>query len=210
MNWTSIFLLILVIILTALITLFFQRKKALAHSSQPREDLSAVQARKKALAIAKHFAGEHNCKILSPVTIAKNGKFADFDFILAGSFGLLCVKCIGLSGEIFGSKQDEEWAQVQNGTRTTFSNPLTVAAQDARVVRDCLFHAKIKNTPVESICIFTNPKASLVFPRSTGHYTLKTFRNLLQKEKFRLDKKVDATQAINAIQPFLSNASISR
>ena len=58
----------------------------------------------------------------------------------------------------------------------------------------------MKNIPVETVCVFTNPKAVLGIPRSTGHHTPKTFAALLEKDKYRLDKHVDLEKAEQALR----------
>lgn len=135
---------------------------------------------------------------------AKNGRYADLDFILAGSFGLLCVKCIGLGGEIYGNAGDAKWLRVAGDEREPFNNPITEAAADTRMVRDALFTAHLKNVPVETVCVFTNPKATLALPRNTGHYTLKDFRELLDKEKYRADRHVEPEKALEAVRVWLA------
>ena len=130
-------------------------------------------------------------QVISPACLAKDGKLADLDFILVGTFGVLCVKCVGRGGSIYGSAGDAMWLQVKNQDRISFANPILEAERDTRLVRDILFSAKLKNIPVETVCVFTNPVASLALPRSTGHYTVKEFRSLLGQSRFLQERKID-------------------
>ena len=167
-------------------------------------DLSAQNAAAKPLAAAKRLALMQQYQVISPAHLAHNGKFADLDFVLVGCFGLLCVKCIGLGGELYGTADDKEWLQIRKGERIPFANPLEIAAADTRLVRDALFTAKLKSTPVETAVVFANPKAQLSLPRKTGHYTLKTFRALLSKDKFLQNKGVDIEKAAAAVRAYLA------
>lgn len=154
-------------------------------------DLSDSRAASAPLSAARRFAMLHRYEIVQPAHIVSNGKSADLDFLIVGCFGVLGVKCVGLGGTIYGDANEREWTQMSGGERKAFANPIDEAAAATRVVRDVLFSAKRKNVPVETVCVFTNQKAELALPRGTGHYTLKEFRALLDKEKYLYDKGVD-------------------
>lgn len=157
----------------------------------------------KPLSAAKAFALTRQFTVISPANIAKDGKFADVDFIMVGFFGVLGVKCIGLGGEIYGNANDAMWLQVTGDKRISFENPMLAAQQDARVIRDTLFDAKLKNIAVDTVVVFTNKKASLAIPRSTGHLTIKDFKKYLDKDKFEQDKGVDVAKTAQAIKKYV-------
>lgn len=159
------------------------------------------------LAIASRFTKLRSYTMISPAGIAKDGKFADIDFLIIGYFGVLGVKSIGLGGEIYGSSDDAMWLQVSSGKRISFENPLRVAQSDARLVRDTLFAAGLKNVSVEVICVCTNKKATLALPRTTGHYTIKDFKRYLTREKFEQDKGIDISCVKAAIEKYVSAAN---
>lgn len=194
-------LIIIVIVLAAVAVsayLFTHRDDA----PKPRRVSDLTGARKCAapLRSARTYAGLHQYRVIAPAALAKDGKCADLDFILIGWFGLLCVKCVGLGGEIYGSREEESWLQTIGERRVSFTNPLRAAEADTRLVRDILFSAGLRSVPVETVCVFTNPKATLALPRSTGHYTVKEFRALLQKEKYEQDKRVDISAVAQALE----------
>ena len=143
------------------------------------------------LKAAKRFAVLHQYEVVSPGNVVSGDKESGVDFILVGCFGVLCVKCLGMAGTVYGAANESEWSRMDASGRTAFPNPLDEASAATRVVRDVLFAAKRKNVPVETVCVFTNPKVELALPRGTGHYTLKEFKNLLQKDKYLYDKGVD-------------------
>ncbi|MEG1744385.1 MAG: hypothetical protein RR215_02255, partial [Ruthenibacterium sp.] len=95
--------LILVAVITVLAAAYyflFQKDKS--GKAEHSGNLSATAAAAKPLAAAKRFALLQQYQLIAPAHLAKNGKFADLDFILVGVFGLLCVKCVGLGGELYG------------------------------------------------------------------------------------------------------------
>ena len=186
-------LLLLLVIAAAVAVYFFFVKSRDEGTETPRKakNLDGVKKSAKALSAARRFAALHQYQVIAPAQIAKDGKFADLDFIIVGWFGLLCVKCVGLGGQIYGNPGDPMWLQVDAEKRISFENPMRAAEADTRLVRD---------TPV---CVFTNKNATLALPRGTGHYTLKDFKALLGKSKYEQDKGVDIPQTVDAVKKWL-------
>ncbi len=203
MNNDFLFALLLIAGGVALYFLFTRTGRG--NSDRPRKSKDLGDAKKSAAALraARRFAALHQYQVIAPAQLAKDGKFADLDLILVGWFGLLCVKCVGLGGEIYGSVEDEMWLQVSGEKRVSFANPMRAAEADTRLVRDTLFAAKLRNISVETVCVFTNPKATLILPRGTGHYTLKEFKALLNKSKYEQDKGVEIPRAVEAVKQWV-------
>lgn len=201
LNILQIFSLALIfLVLWGVYYFIFHRKKA----TPAEKGKNMTNPAAKPLRAAKTFAALQQYQLIVPAHLAKDGAFADFDFIIVGCFGLLCVKCDGRGGEIYGAADDETWLQVVGSERISFENPLRIAAKDTRVVRDTLFAAKLKSVPVEAVCVMANNKAQLALPRSTGHYTVKDFKALLGKDKFLADKGVDIAKAADAVRKYLT------
>lgn len=202
----SDFVFILVILAGSVAIYFLFGGKKSDGPDKPRRAKNLDDSKKSAepLRIAKRFAALHQYQVIAPAQLAKDGKYADLDFILIGWFGLLCVKCIGLGGQIYGSLEDEMWLQLDGDRRVSFANPMRAAEADSRLVRDTLFAAKLRNIPVETVCVFTNKKAALMLPRTTGHYTVKEFRALLAKSKYEQDKGVEIPQAAEAVKKWVA------
>lgn len=148
----------------------------------------------------RRYAALHEYKVVAPVALNSVHGQADLDALLVGWFGVLGVKCLGYGGDVYGSREDEQWVQVINGNRRSFQNPLTRAQQSARVVRDVLFGAKLKNVPVETLVVFTGKSTQLKLPRSCGHYTEKTFAAYLKSSRFEEDKKVEVAPVAAALE----------
>ncbi|MBD5092905.1 MAG: NERD domain-containing protein [Subdoligranulum sp.] len=198
-------ILLLLVIVIAAAAYFFLAGNRDNGLEKPRKAKNLDDSKKSAepLRATKRFAALHQYQVIAPAQLAKDGKFADLDFILVGWFGLLCVKCIGLGGQIYGSLEDDMWLQVDADKRISFANPMRAAEADTRLVRDTLFAAKLRNIPVETVCVFTNKKATLLLPRTTGHYTLKEFKALLDKSKYDQDKGVDIPKAVEAVKKWV-------
>lgn len=182
----------------------FCQKPGRRHRNAPESQKPRRREKKrKALSAARRFAALHQYQVIAPAQIAKDGKFADLDFIIVGWFGLLCVKCVGLGGQIYGNPGDPMWLQVDAEKRISFENPMRAAEADTRLVRDTLFTANLRGIQVETVCVFTNKKATLALPRGTGHYTLKDFKALLGKSKYEQDKGVDIPQTVDAVKKWV-------
>lgn len=198
-----VFALIVIVVAIAAFAFFSGNRDDGLEKPRKAKNLNDSKKNAEALGVTKRFAALHQYQVIVPAQIAKDGKFADLDFILVGWFGLLCVKCIGLGGQIYGSLEDEMWLQLDGDKRVSFANPMRAAEADTRLVRDTLFAAKLRNIPVETVCVFTNKKATLLLPRTTGHYTLKEFKALLNKSKYDQDKGVDIPKTVEAVKKWV-------
>lgn len=195
----------LIIIVASIAAYFLLSGRKDGDLENPRKAKNLDDSKKSAepLRITRRFAALHQYAVIAPAQLAKDGKFADLDFILVGWFGLLCVKCIGLGGQIYGSLEDEMWLQLDGEKRISFANPMRAAEADTRLVRDTLFAAKLRNIQVETVCVFTNKSATLMLPRTTGHYTMREFKALLDKSKYDQDKGVDIPKTVEAVKKWV-------
>ncbi len=204
MKIAELFIVIAVVVVVLVVfILVFRGENVTDFMKRKAKNQKSEKSIKKPLQAARRFAAMQQYQVISPARLAKNGVFADIDFIIVGVFGLLCVKCIGLGGEIYGSAGDANWLQVIGENRTSFDNPLQRSTADTRLVRDSLFAAKLKSVPVETVCVFTNKTATLAVPRGAGHLTVKEFKALLGKDRFLTDKKVDIEKAAAAVKEYL-------
>ena len=203
----DLYLIVGIVIITLLclflIIYFLWRSDSPLFRRKPK-DLPDAKKADKPLGAARRMALMNGYQVISPACLAKDGKLADLDFILVGTFGVLCVKCVGRGGSIYGSAGDAMWLQVKNQDRISFANPILEAERDTRLVRDILFSAKLKNIPVETVCVFTNTVASLALPRSTGHYTVKEFRSLLGQSRFLQERKIDLDAVCTALRAYVT------
>ncbi len=198
-----IYSIISILILVAMVVIYILYKRGGKGAAESGKNMGKTDAAAKPLQAAKRFALLNGYTVLQDVHIAKDGKFADFDFAIVGVFGVLCVKCVGLGGEIYGAEKDEKWLQVLKADRTYFENPMESAQKGTRLVRDCLFTHKLKNTPVSSAVVFTNSKASIAVGRSVELYNTNTFKALINKAVYTTDKNVDVEKTVKAIDEFI-------
>ncbi len=196
---------VLVISVAAMAGIYFILKKEKPKASQTGKNLTKSSEVAKPLGIAKRFAMVNSYKVLQDVRIKIDDKTAEFDFVVVGAFGVLCVECYGYGGEIYGTEKDAQWVQIHKNEKVYFENPITKATKGVRAIREALFASKIKNTTVTSAVVFTNDKASIALPRTIEFYTTKTFKDHINKSIFIQDKNVDIEKTIDAIKSKLTD-----
>ncbi|MDL2324135.1 NERD domain-containing protein [Ruminococcaceae bacterium OttesenSCG-928-A16] len=194
--WLVVSLIILVGMLGLLLWYIYRRRNP--KQGAPKSSTDNIGA---AVSAARWFAQTNGYRIIAPYTLTRGEKTTTLDALVIGYFGVLGVKALGYNGEVYGDADEEEWLQVgAKETRTYFANPIRQAAADVRLLRDALFAHKLKQVPVEVVCVFTSPRAQLALPRSTGHYTLKEFKALLRKDKYQQDNGFDVEKVEKALQ----------
>ncbi|MDL2295039.1 NERD domain-containing protein [Ruminococcaceae bacterium OttesenSCG-928-D13] len=185
-----------VVALVALVIWYLRKQNPKAKGAVGRDHGTA-----KAAAAMRGFARSNSFRYIAPVRFERSGIQANLDAVVVGYFGILGVVALGYNGEVYGNPNDAEWVQVsETGERVKFPNPITEASADVRALRDVLNSAGLKRVPVEVVCVFTNPDASLALPRSTGHYTMKSFKALLKKEKYLEDSGLDLDKVEQAMK----------
>ena len=162
---------------------------------QGRKDASG-----RAMQRLKSFASANGYELIRPGRIAQGTGVTDFDAIVVGTFGVLAVRSMGYEGQVYGNAKDTLWTQATKNGKVTFKNPLLQAEAEARMLREGLFAAKLKNVPVETLCVFPNNATELAVPRSTPVYRLKEFSALLKKDHFTEDRKVDIDKVAKALR----------
>lgn len=211
-NWLELVVLLGAALVVAYLVYHYLSSSKGAQRGSGR-DLNGPAKAARPMAAARRFCAGEGAHLIAPATLARSGVYADLDFILVGAFGVLCVKCLGMAGQIYGTAGDAKWLQVtgkEGEKRSSFDNPLMQAARDTRLVRDALFSANLKSVPVETVCVFTNRSAQLALPRDTGHYTVRTFRDLLDKDKYHQDRRVDVEKVVDALRENLAPAGARR
>lgn len=152
------------------------------------------------LATLRRFAATNDFEVIAPVSIEGERGQADLDAVLVGWFGVLGVKCLGYEGTVYGNGADAEWTQVNKGSRRTFANPLRVAQQNVRVLRERALQQGLRSLPVECIVVFTGKKTQLAMPRTLPYQTSKTLSSFLNSAHFAEDNKVDTQKAAAAFR----------
>ena len=158
----------------------------------------------------KKFELTAEFKMLFGVKLFRIRALVDFGYIKAGELGgwIKSENNLSQSGnawvygdaEVYGNAKDTLWTQATKNGKVTFKNPLLQAEAEARMLREVLFAAKLKNVPVETLCVFPNNATELAVPRSTPVYRLKEFSALLKKDHFTEDRKVDIDKVAKALR----------
>lgn len=194
---------IIVIVVAAVVIVFFIVRHLLK-SRPPKEHTVVVNSSTKAGKIAVRFAKSNGFRIIAPAVVQGKNKTANLEAIVIGPFGILGIKGLGYYGNVYGTKDEAEWLNVTTlGARTKFPNPIVEGAADVRAIRDALFAKNIKMVPVEVANVFTAKEVQLGVPRDAGHYTLKTFKAYLNREKFMEEKNFRVEKAEEAIRAAL-------
>ena len=171
-----------------------------------KKPLGRENRSQRAVSVMRNFARSNSYHIIAPAEFQHGKVVARLDALVIGYFGILAVKSLGYNGEIYGSASDKEWVQInEGGMRNPFPNPITESAADVRAIREALLSAKLRQIPVEVVCVFTEPTAQLALPRSTGHYTLADLKSLVQKEKYQEDKGFDLEAIEKALKAGMVN-----
>lgn len=190
-------------VVLGIVAFFYYRKNNPKKGKQRGRDNQAGRA----VSALRSFARSNDSHIIAPAHLVKGERKANLDAVVVGYFGVLGVKALGYNGEIYGSSGDASWLQVSDdGTRTQFPNPILEASGDVRVLRDALFGSKLKQIPVEVVCVFTAKDAQLALPRNTGHLTMKDFKALLRKDKYREDAGHNLDAVEKALRAALQDA----
>ncbi len=149
----------------------------------------------------RRYARLNSYQVVAPARWAREGKLAEFDCVLVGYFGVLGVRCMGYSGRVFGGEKEKTWVQTKGEKRYEFENPLDRNARDARILREVLISAGLRNIPVETVLVCTGgQKQELALPRSTPLYTPKTLSRYLNTSHFDQDKKVDVEKTAELLR----------
>lgn len=198
----QIFIIAVIVVVAILVVVFILRhvlknRKPMGHSVY-------VTSASKAGKVAVRFARSNSFRVISPAKIRGKSGTADLEAIVIGPFGILGVMGLGYYGNVYGVRDEKEWLNVTAlGARTKFQNPIMEAAADVRIIRDALFTKNIKVVPVEVVPVFTAKELQIGVPKDTGHYTLKTFKAYLGKDKFLEEKNFNIDKAEEAIREAL-------
>ena len=164
------------------------------------EPIGREQDCSKVVRAVKSFASRNGYEVIVPGKISFGTGVSDFDAIVVGSFGVLAVRSVGYSGQVYGSENEEKWVQTTAKGRIEFKNPLRQAQADSRLVREVLFENKLKSVPVETMCVFPSHATELIVPRSTPVYRMKDFSAQLLKDHYTDDRKVDIDAVAKALR----------
>ncbi len=190
----SIILMIVIVLLGFLLYYFVQsRKNPSARQNQARE-----YAGQKAASVLRRFSKSNGYRFLSNLSL-ENG--TTLNGLCVGEFGLLGIKTYGYNGNIYGNVNDKKWLRVgHSNSREYFPNPLLEANQDIQALRKRLQNTKARNTPIEIVVVFTNPKVELATEKNSNVLQMKGLSRLLSQDKYQKQNGVQQDLVADTLQ----------
>ncbi|MEG0019565.1 MAG: NERD domain-containing protein [Oscillospiraceae bacterium] len=143
------------------------------------------------LKVLKRFSSVKNFDVLPKTTIEFDGVQFTFDAILVGFFGTIAISGVNLSGEIYGETNSDQWAQVLEGRRAEFANPLKELNGSVRFFKEMYKQEKTKFGNVDSLVVFTSKKVELYAGKKSPAIAVDQLYSKLDVEKYLTDNGAD-------------------
>ena len=153
----------------------------------------------------RRWAPLHSAKVIGPVTLYKEGEAVCIESILVGTFGVLAVKAVGLSGDIFGDPKEDTLLQVVKNVRTAVPNPFLEQALAAKMLRELLTAEKIKVPVLDCVCVFSEKGVLVNIPKNASFLYLRDLWKSLDKARYLTDNGVDVAAVVAAIEKASQN-----
>ncbi|MEG0021057.1 MAG: NERD domain-containing protein [Oscillospiraceae bacterium] len=143
------------------------------------------------LKVLKRFASVKNFDVLPKTTLKIEDTQFTFDAILVGFFGTIGISSVNLSGEIYGETNSDQWAQVLEGKRAEFANPLKEMNGSVRFFKEIYKEEKVKCGSVDSLVVFTSKKVQLYAGKKSPAISIDKLYSKLDVEKYLTDNGGD-------------------
>ncbi len=199
MEMQQILILMVVMALAVTVMIYFAER---GDKKKPPRKAHANVNTGAAAKVLKSYAARNDCRVLGPLTLTKGERTVTLDCVLVGWFGVLGVKSLGYNGQVYGNPKDAQWLWSSTGKRENFPNPINDCALAARLMREALMQAGVRNPDSEAVYVFTDSKVELFIPRDAGAMKLADLRSLLRKDKYHTDKGHDLDKMCQALAPF--------
>lgn len=164
---------------------------AKAGTGEPLRDKKANEAFARKL---KSAAWKRGLPLVIP-----NPEKSPFLGLLVSPAGVTAFYGADYSGTVYGGT-DEQWAQIQDGVRRPFRNPMLVAEDARKALRDDLTAAKFGAFLVSAKVVMTAPKAELVIPRNTP---VSSMKDVLHDVEYSTDLMANRRVDEEAVKKFL-------
>ncbi len=127
----------------------------------------------------KTYAFKHEMKVIFPGGFCIQEETSPTTMILAGSFGLLLIRCYGFGGHIYREKG--RWMQNMNEQIKEIPNPEESMKKEKNLMVLALDRSEFKGTPVYAASVFTRQNILLSQPPSCHVFTRTEFMEWLEK-----------------------------
>jgi hypothetical protein len=197
-DFMELFYILVGVALIITVVIFFMEREKKLPRGRKKENANA------AVTVLKRFAANNSCKVLGPVTLTKGDRTARLDAVLVGWFGVLGIKSYGYNGQVYGNAGEDEWVWVSADKREKFENPIGECTLAARLMREALMNAGVRNPESEAVYVFTDSKLEMCIPRALNPMNLSDLRSYLRKDKFLKDRGYDLDTMVAALEPFVN------
>ena len=154
----------------------------------------------------KRYSALREYKVISDIKLKVRDKEIEFDNILIGCFGVLCLCCFDEKGELYGSANDENFVIVDKKmNRTKTENLIKRCTKQTEALRTLFTDAKIYNVKLESAIVCSHRKCEAYI--SASPYKILSFgdfKKFLAQVKFEMDNKTDVEKIINEINAHIA------
>lgn len=158
------------------------------------------------LAKLKTYAFKHEMKVIFPGNFRYKEEVSPTTMILAGSFGLLLIRCYGFGGHIY-TEEAHRWMQNMNEEIKEIKSPVESMKREKNLMTSALSQGEFKNVPVYTASVFTRHSILLSLPEPCNVFTRTEFMEWLEREAvFAADKKVPVKKITETIVAMIKQA----
>lgn len=148
----------------------------------------------------KKFATFHEAKVLSDLTLEKQGKEYHIDFLLIGYFGMLAVKVCDLKGDIYGEEKSTSWSLHFKDEINKVENACEASLAELDAIRYRLSKHQVFNIPMEYVVVFTQKKTVVNVAGVEQLITPKELSKYIDRSKYLKDNGVDVDKVVAILQ----------
>ena len=125
------------------------------------------------------FAKRRRIKLVYPGYVYWKEEKSLSTAVFVGPFGLLALRCFGYGGRVGQAEHGYEWQQSMNGQLQSITNPVQAMEQDSRILRQALAQAGIRDVPVYTAAVYTQPQVQLNAPAGCNVFDRKGLKTWL-------------------------------
>lgn len=161
---------------------------------------SKASGHKKVTSTLKKYAMLRSFKVLTDYTCNYKDKVIKIDNILVGFFGIIVVTDIDVEGEVYiENGRNVEWLNISNNQKSKIGNPLTDSTEQINAIRTMLRDAKIPNSNVENLIVFTCKTIEIYKPPKTPIINITSLSKYLHQSKYDIDNEYDVENIVSVL-----------
>ena len=191
--------LIAVIILIVMVIIgyfLYQQYKKSKNKKIGRRGEKSVARKLNAICRKKGF------RVIHDLYLPLYDKTTQIDHVVIGDFGIVAVETKALNGEIYGSAEDECWAQVIGTKKNRHYNPLKQNAAHIDCMRHILKKDGVYVVVIDSLVVFSSKNVYLNIEKGMPVITLNLLKKYFKKPKYNKDANVDIDKVYNTLMKY--------